>query len=177
MIVDPPGQDSSNQTSALANSPVANTSTHIQALSPIPTSIQPPQQLELISQMFREYVDSNTNCTIPSDFLALAITGMEHLKSANRSNVIYELAKGLGTMRPDESDSLFPTKRMPMGLIEYNINFFTSSAINQVSSELFHYIARAKDCMYGRLACIMSIGSMPIRLSDMVTVYVYLIWH
>ena len=31
---------------------------------------------------------------------------------------MYNLAKGLGTQRADQSDSRFPTKRMPMGLIE-----------------------------------------------------------
>lgn len=90
------------------------------------------QSLESLSQTFGEYVKSNTNCSVPGDFLVLAIKAMEHLKATGRCNVIYKLAKGLGTMRPDGSDSLFPATRMPMGLIEYNVNFFTSSAINQV---------------------------------------------
>ena len=41
--------------------------------------------------------------------------------------VCYSLVKALGTMRPDNSDSLMPVKHMPMGLIEYTVNFFTAS--------------------------------------------------
>lgn len=49
--------------------------------------------------------------------------GMKHLES---TNVLYELAKGLGTMHPDGSDSYFPTSRMPMGLLQYMVNFFNA---------------------------------------------------
>ena len=53
---------------------------------------------------------------------------MEHLKACGRSNVLYNLAKVLGTKREDNSDTLLPAKRMPMmGLIEHCVNFFCSS--------------------------------------------------
>ena len=58
---------------------------------------------------------------------------MERLKLCSRSNVIYNLAKGLGMMRNDQSDSCFPAKRMPMGLIEYICNFFVSETLEQVT--------------------------------------------
>ena len=35
-------------------------------------------------------------------------------------------------MRADQSDSLLPAKRMPMGLIEYSGKFFTAPSIRQV---------------------------------------------
>lgn len=57
---------------------------------------------------------------------------MEHLKSCRRSNVLYGLAKAVGTMRGDESDSLMPARRMPMGLVEHIINFFCSSSLYKV---------------------------------------------
>ena len=43
---------------------------------------------------------------------------MANLRHNARSNVLYNLAKGMGTPRADGSDSRFPVKRMPMGLIE-----------------------------------------------------------
>lgn len=58
--------------------------------------------------------------TPPDDFLKLALLAMEHLKSCGRSNVI---AKALGTMRDDQTDSLLPAKGMPMGLVEHCVNF------------------------------------------------------
>ena len=69
---------------------------------------------------------------VPSDFLHLAICAMKNLRSAGRSNSLYFLAEGLGTIRKDGSDSLFPAKRMPMELIEYAAKFFTSTSVQQV---------------------------------------------
>jgi len=46
-----------------------------------------------------------------------------------RSNVLYNLAKGVGTLRGDSSDSRFP---MPMGLVEYAANFFVSDNLQKV---------------------------------------------
>ena len=69
---------------------------------------------------------------VPGDFLNVIVEGVHHLKRSGRSNVIYLLAKALGTMRPDGSDSLLPANRMPMGLIEHVVNFFTVDAINKV---------------------------------------------
>ena len=59
---------------------------------------------------------------------------MERLKLCSRSNVIYNLTKGLGMMRNDQSDSWFPAKRIPMGLIEYTCNFFVSD----ISTDILH---------------------------------------
>ena len=69
---------------------------------------------------------------VPSDFLHLVICAMKNLRSAGRSNSLYFLAKGLGNIRKDGSDSLFPAKRMPMGLIEYAAKFFTATSVQQV---------------------------------------------
>jgi len=49
---------------------------------------------------------------------------MSQLRYRQRTNVMYNLAKGLGTQRVDGSDSRFPTKCMPMELIEYTADFF-----------------------------------------------------
>ena len=58
------------------------------------------------------------NITIPDDFLSNSISAMCHLNKCGRYNVIYGVAEGIGTMRPDGCDSLIPAKRMPMGLLE-----------------------------------------------------------
>ena len=69
---------------------------------------------------------------MPLDFLELVAGGVQHLHEARRSNVIYSLAKAVGTMRKDGSDSLLPARRMPMGLMEYAVTFFTVSSIQKV---------------------------------------------
>ena len=69
---------------------------------------------------------------VPADFLLLAASGMQNIRNAGRSNVIYLLSKAVGKMRIDDSDTLLPLKRMPMGLIEYVISFFTVSSVQKV---------------------------------------------
>ena len=52
----------------------------------------------------------------------LAAQGMAQLKKAGRSNILYSLAKGLGTMRTSGSDSIFPSKQLVIGLVEHSVN-------------------------------------------------------
>jgi len=58
-------------------------------------------------------------CSAPDDFLELAANRMAYLHKCIRSNVIYLMCQSLGTMRSNQSDTLLPAKRMPMGLVEY----------------------------------------------------------
>ena len=76
---------------------------------------------------------------IPNDFLSKSISAMQNLRASDRHNILYGLAVGLGTTRPDNSDSFIPTKRMPMGLLEYLTKFFTSTHLSQASSMLLWF--------------------------------------
>ena len=71
--------------------------------------------------------------SVPGDFLHLCAKAMKQLSSNGRSNVLYKLARGIGTFRKDGTDSCFPTKRMPMGLLEYMADFFSNVHLNRVS--------------------------------------------
>ena len=88
------------------------------------TSLNPSQQLEVLSQLFSQI----SNTCVPPDYLELASNA---IRENVRSNVIYPLAKCLGTNRSGGFDSLSPVKRMSMGLIEY-VNFFTSDSLIEV---------------------------------------------
>ena len=88
-------------------------------------------QLQAVSKMFTAYLSSG-HCLVPEDFLIHAKNAMLQLRRHGRSNVLYNLAKGIGTMREDNSDSKFPTKCMPMGLVEYAANFFSCDNLQQV---------------------------------------------
>ena len=63
-------------------------------------------------------------CSVPDDFLELATNGMVHLHKCNLSNVMYLMCQALGAMKPDQSDTLLPAKRMLMGLIEHIVDIF-----------------------------------------------------
>lgn len=96
-------------------------------------SMDPVEQLTFLSDMLTTYMRQNTGIQVPlGDFVQLVVQGMERLHKAGRTNVIYLIAKALGTTRPDGSDSLLPTSRMPMGLIEHIVNFFTATSVQQV---------------------------------------------
>ena len=58
---------------------------------------------------------------------------VQNFKPRNQINVVYDLAKVIGTMRPDKTDSLMPAKRMPMGLVEYLVQFFSAKTLTKVS--------------------------------------------
>lgn len=92
------------------------------------------EQLDVIGKVLQEIVcKQSLGIKIPDDFISLSVIAIQHLKACERSNVVYGVAKGIGTMRQDNSDSLIPARRMPMGLLEYLTNFFVSSHLSQVS--------------------------------------------
>lgn len=62
---------------------------------------------------------------VPPDYLLLSLNAMKQLVCAGRSNIVYGLSKGLGTLRPNKSDSVFPSKSLITGLVEYSVNFLT----------------------------------------------------
>ena len=72
------------------------------------------KQLEIVSNLFCSYALSQ-DITVPSDFLKLFLDASLHMRRCNRTNVVYGLAKAVGTLRKDGKDSLLPAKRMPMG--------------------------------------------------------------
>lgn len=90
------------------------------------------EQLKTISEVFHAYVLVNHSVNIPEDFLGVASQAMAQLKRHNRSNVLYNLAKSMGTLQPDSDNPYFPMTRMPMGLVEYISDFFVSDEIRQV---------------------------------------------
>lgn len=77
---------------------------------------------------------------VPHEFIAQSLVTMQRLQHAGRSNVLALLAKALGTMRPDGRDSLMPICRMPVGLIEYAVNFFGASKRVHFSTYMSMYV-------------------------------------
>lgn len=94
------------------------------------TQLNSHEQLHVISILYSS--SQQHPSSVPADFLELAFNALCHLHDCGRSDILYLMAKGLGTMRRDESDSLLPAKRMPIGLNEYAANFFTAHSIQQV---------------------------------------------
>lgn len=86
--------------------------------------------LVTLSKVFSDLLGSDIH--VPEDYLIYSAQAMNQLSISGRSNVLYKLSKGIGTMRPDNSDSCFPCKRMPMGMLEYMADFFACTVIQKV---------------------------------------------
>ena len=74
------------------------------------------EQLNALSMMFIAYMSSGPCVLVPEGFLIIAKNAMLQLRDHGRSNVLYNLAKGIGTMREDGSESRFPTKMYAYGI-------------------------------------------------------------
>ena len=72
---------------------------------------------------------------VPSDFVDLCCKGIHVLNKNGKDNILYYLAKGLGTPRADESGPSLPIDRMPFGLLSYNIRYFALDAVNKVKAD------------------------------------------
>ena len=99
------------------------------------SGLTPEQTLLILSNILKTYsiTTGQPNLVPADDFIQLSLSAMAHLKSCGRSNVIYGLVKCLGTMRSDGSDSLLPAKRMPLGLIEHCVDFFSAPSSHTVT--------------------------------------------
>ena len=116
---------------------VIQTETHTTCEVGVQTTLPvPPHGTDLhsISAMFSKHCKDALQLNVPEDFLEFASSAMARLKQSERSNVVYNLAKGVSTERPDKTDSRFPVLRMPMGLVEYVTNFFIAEDINSVKT-------------------------------------------
>ena len=89
-------------------------------------------QLVVLSELFVMLTKDELNISVLEDFLLYAAKTMVQLKANGRGNVLYKLAKGIGSLREDGQESRFPIKRMPMGLIEHHADFFAADNLQSV---------------------------------------------
>lgn len=90
--------------------------------------------IRVISSLFQQYALTKYDVHVPADFLQLSLIAIRHLNQCGRSNVVYGVAKAIGTMRPDGSDSRLPARRMPMGMLEYMVKFYNSNTYVKVGN-------------------------------------------
>lgn len=65
-------------------------------------------------------------------FVTLSLEAMKRLEENNKVNLVIKFCQGLATDRPDKSGPLIPLHRMPFGLLQYCIEFFTCTNVMQV---------------------------------------------
>ena len=98
-------------------------------------------------QLFIKFLDKvcvNTLCILEDwyawlagkmevSFIQLSLQAMKSLEVNGKSNLVIKFCQCLANDRPDKSGSLMPIHRMPFGLIQHCIEFFTSTNVMQVT--------------------------------------------
>jgi hypothetical protein len=67
---------------------------------------------------------------------------MVELQRANKPNILYKLAYCIATKKPGTTEPLFPLDRMPFGLVQHQIEFFSSTNVSQVLVVIYMYIVK-----------------------------------
>ena len=107
----------------------------LEILEPMSTD----DQLKFMANFLTKFANTHYDVHVNSDFLQFFLDASRHLKECNRPNVVYGVAKAIGRMRPDRSDSRLPAKRMPMGLLQHMVNFFNADTYNKVRNNIISH--------------------------------------
>jgi hypothetical protein len=100
----------------------------VQALAPCP-----PDDLQQLNILFLKLANQRGITTNPSNFASLALDAMKLLQEHGKSNLVYKFAYCLATRSPGGDKPLFDVSRMPFGIVEYQIEFFSCTNIMQVN--------------------------------------------
>ena len=102
------------------------------------------QFLEALSSLEEEKLEFVANATFlklalmggfntnPGDFATVSVKAMTVLQENGKNNLLYKFGYCIATTRPGSEEPLFPMNRMPFGLVEYQVEFFSSTDIAQV---------------------------------------------
>ena len=73
---------------------------------------------------------------------------MELLKQNNKNNLLYKFAFALCDTKPGTDEPVFPMDRMPFGLVEYQIEFFSCTHVKQVIMYNVKQVIMYMDCFF-----------------------------
>lgn len=152
-----------SQTVDVANSTLNNlpTDTCLPIVQNIVQKFGSSDIIKLVSTLFKQLPEANQIHLLdklfvdvakpfnPSqtDFISHAITAMKNLQNSGKDNTLYKFARVLSVKRPD-GQTLFPLDRMPWGLVQYQVDFFNCTHINQVSLNDRIYITNNKKILH-----------------------------
>ena len=93
---------------------------------------------DVVDQLYFTLAEKKGIDTYPYGFATLSTNAMLRLQNAKKQNLVFKFAQCIANNRPGTEDPLMPLTRMPFGLIEYQILFFSSVTSAKVS--YFGYI-------------------------------------
>ena len=89
-------------------------------------------RLELADKLVKDIADHQGIDSNPGKFVSLSLQAMKRLQDIGKSNIVYKFSQAIALDRPGSQTPLMPLTRMPFGLIQYNIEFFTATNVHQV---------------------------------------------
>ena len=115
----------------------------VKALKVAISALEMGELSEVANFSFLELANKYGIDTNPADFASLSVKAMKRLKEHNKNNLVYKFSMCIGSNQPGTDDPLFPLTRMPFGLVEYQIEFFSATNIMQVC-----YVYVWSTCIY-----------------------------
>ena len=104
----------------------------VKAVEAVISSLELGKLIEIANFSFLELATKNGINTNPADFASLSVKAMKRLQEHNKTNLVYKFSMCIGSNQPGTDEPLFPITRMPFGLVEYQIEFFSATNIMQV---------------------------------------------
>ncbi|XP_078621591.1 uncharacterized protein LOC144887927 isoform X2 [Branchiostoma floridae x Branchiostoma japonicum] len=99
----------------------------------LPQIVQSSSVLSFGDKLFSVVATAKNISTYPTDFFSKSINAMSTLQEHNKPNILYKFAHILSTNRPGTSTPLLQIDRMPFGLLQYQMEFFSATNVHQVS--------------------------------------------
>jgi len=80
---------------------------------------------KIADKAFYELAVKNGISSNPEDFASTSVMAMKRLQAAGKNNLLYKFAECIAKNRPGSQERPMPINKMPFGLIEYQLEFFT----------------------------------------------------
>ena len=111
--------------------------------STLATNYHMDEMMTFMDEAFWSLAVSNGLCSNQKYFVSNSIKAMKRLSSSDKPNLVYKFSQMLNLQKADNPmEPVIQLDRMPFGLLEYVIQFFTSVNINQVQSvQLFDLLS------------------------------------
>ncbi len=101
----------------------------------IATNSHMDEMMTFMDEAFLTLAMSNGLCSNPKYFVSNSIKAMKRLSSNDKPNLVYKFSQMLNLQKAaNPMEPVIQLDRMPFGLLEYVIQFFTAININQVQS-------------------------------------------
>ena len=89
-------------------------------------------------EVFLRLADLQGETCNPVNYVSFSLEAMNTLSVISKSSLVCKFVYMLGTKRPGSEEPLIPIDRMPFGLMQYQIEFFSSTNVMQVQIYLLY---------------------------------------